>query len=104
MLRAWRSRPSLAGDDAAAAAAAAAMRRAARRSRGPAEALAALAAGEPRALPGRVEAIVADFEARDAHVTGVPVADTAMLMEALADPRGIAARPRSPLIPQPAAR
>ncbi len=47
---------------------------------------------------------MADFEARDAHVTGVPVADTAMLMEALADRRGIAARPRSPLIPQPAAR
>ena len=62
----------------------------------------------PPASRGRyraaVEAIVADFEGRDAHVTGVPVADTAMLMEALADRRGIAARPRSPLIPQPAAR
>jgi hypothetical protein len=69
-----------------------------------AEALAALAAGEPGRYRAAVEAIVADFEARDAHVTGVPVADTAMLMEALADRRGIAARPRSPLIPQPAAR
>ena len=45
---------------------------------------------------------MADFEARDAHVTGVPVADTAMLMEALADRRGIAARPRS--APHPSAR
>jgi hypothetical protein len=29
----------------------------------------------------------------------VPVADTALLMEALAAARGMAARPRSPLIP-----
>lgn len=94
----------LEGDDAAAAAAAAAMRSGGEAFDRAAEALAALAAGEPGRYRAAVEAIVADFEARDAHVTGVPVADTAMLMEALADRRGIAARPRSPLIPQPAAR
>lgn len=44
-------------------------------------------------------AVVADFESRDAHLTGVPIADTAMLMEALAEPRGLAARPASQLVP-----
>ena len=48
-------------------------------------------------------AIVRDFEGRDAHLTGVPVADTAMLMEALAAPRGLAAHPASPLMPPGAA-
>ena len=48
---------------------------------------------------GAVAAIVADFEGRDAHLTGVPVADTAMLMEALAR-AAAASRPiESPLMP-----
>ena len=46
-----------------------------------------------------VLAIVRDFEGRDAHLTGVPVADTAMLMEALAAPRGLAAHPESLVMP-----
>jgi hypothetical protein len=62
-------------------------------------ALAALAAGDGDAYRDAVLAIVRDFEGRDAHLTGVPVADTAMLMEALAAPRGLAAHPDSPLIP-----
>ncbi len=64
-----------------------------------AEALAALAAGDGERYRRAVGAIVRDFEGRDAHLTGVPVADTAMLMEALARPRGLAADPPSPLIP-----
>jgi hypothetical protein len=44
-------------------------------------------------------AIVADFEARDEHLTGVPIADTALMLERLAARRGIAARPRSALLP-----
>lgn len=64
-----------------------------------AEALAALAARDAARYGVAVGAIVADFEARDAHLTGVPVADTAMLVEALAEMRGMAARPSSPLMP-----
>ena len=62
-------------------------------------ALAALAAGDADAYRDAVLAIVRDFEGRDAHLTGVPVADTAMLMEALAAPRGMAVRPDSPVMP-----
>ena len=63
-------------------------------------ALAALAAGDAAVYRDAVLAIVRDFEGRDTHLTGVPVADTAMLMEALAAPRGMAAHPDSPVIPQ----
>jgi hypothetical protein len=66
-----------------------------------AAALAALAAGDAPAYREAVSAIVRDFEGRDAHLTGVPVADTAMLMEALAAPRGLAAAPDSEMMPPP---
>jgi hypothetical protein len=46
-----------------------------------------------------VAAIVADFETRDDHVTGVPIADTALMLERLADQRGMAAAPDSALLP-----
>lgn len=62
-------------------------------------ALAALAAGDADAYRDAVLAIVRDFEGRDAHLTGVAVADTAMLMEALAAPRGMDVRPDSPVMP-----
>jgi hypothetical protein len=87
------------GDDAAAAAAAEAMREGGDAFARAAEALAALAARDQARYRDAVSAIVADFETRDAHLTGVPVADTALLMEALAGARGMAARPRSPLMP-----
>jgi hypothetical protein len=87
------------GDDAAAAAAAAGMAEGGEAFANAGEALAALAAGDAERYRAAVHAIVADFEARDAHLTGVPVADTALLMEALAAPRGLAARPESPLMP-----
>jgi hypothetical protein len=89
----------VAGDDALAAEAAAAMREGDEPFARAAEALAALAAGDGPRYREAVGAIVLDFEARDAHLTGVPIADTALLMEALAERRGMAARPESPLMP-----
>ena len=62
-------------------------------------ALAALAASDAPAYAAALADIVADFEARDQHLSGVPIADTALVLERLAEPRGIAARPRSPLLP-----
>ena len=46
-----------------------------------------------------LDAIVADFAGRDAHLTGVPIADTAAMLEVFAEARGMAARPASPLLP-----
>ncbi|HEX2503467.1 MAG TPA: hypothetical protein VHK00_05960 [Miltoncostaeaceae bacterium] len=87
------------GDNGTAAEAAEAMREGGDAFARAAEALAAIAAGDAARYRNAVVAIVADFEGRDAHLTGVPVADTALLMEALAGRRGIEARPASPLMP-----
>jgi hypothetical protein len=46
-----------------------------------------------------VAAIVADFESRSEHLTGVPIADTALMLERLAAERGIGAGLDSPLAP-----
>jgi predicted CoA-binding protein len=59
----------------------------------------ALAAGDRDAYTGAVHAIVADFETRDSHLTGVPIADTALVLDRLAERRGLAAHPSSPLLP-----
>ncbi|HET6849350.1 MAG TPA: hypothetical protein VFH74_10855 [Gaiellales bacterium] len=63
------------------------------------EALASLAAGDAERYRGALDAILADFAARDQHLSGVAVADTAMVLERLAAPRGMTVRPVSPLIP-----
>lgn len=63
------------------------------------EALAALAAGDAARYRAALDGIVADFAAREQHLSGVAVADTAMVLERLAGPRGMAVRPASPLIP-----
>ena len=42
---------------------------------------------------------MADFEAREEHLTGVPIADTALVLERLAERRRLAAHPRSALLP-----
>ena len=89
------------GDDATAARAAAAMAEGGGAFERAAAALAALAGADAPGYRVAVAAIVADFEGRDAHLTGVPIADTAMLMEALAAPRGMTAAPDSPLVPAP---
>jgi hypothetical protein len=46
-----------------------------------------------------IDAIVADFERREDHLTGVPIADTGLLLEVLAERRGLAAHPTSRLLP-----
>ena len=64
-----------------------------------ADAIEALAGGDAEAYAAAVRAIVADFEAREEHLTGVPVADTALMLERLAEPRGLAAHPRARCCP-----
>jgi len=64
-----------------------------------ATAIAALAGAEPAAYRTAVEAIVEDFAARDAHLTGVPIADTALMLEVLAGPRGLQVGLDGPLLP-----
>lgn len=44
-------------------------------------------------------AVLADFEARDQHLTGVAFADTAAVLERLAEERGMAVHPQSVLLP-----
>ena len=62
-------------------------------------ALRALAASDGAAYAAALAEVVADFEARDQHLSGVAVADTALVLQRLAEGRGIAARPQSPLVP-----
>ena len=65
-----------------------------------AAALAALAGHDAVAYATALTAVIADFEARDVHLTGVPIADTAVVLERLAEPRGMSQRPTSPLLPR----
>jgi hypothetical protein len=64
-----------------------------------AEAVDALAAGDGARYAAAVSAIVRDFESRDGHVTGVAIADTALVLERLAERRGLATAPDSRLLP-----
>jgi hypothetical protein len=65
-----------------------------------ADAIDALAAGgREEAYAVALEAIVHDFEQRGEHLTGVPIADTALMLERLAEPRGMPARIGSPVLP-----
>ena len=89
----------LAGDDAGAARFTAAMRGASDAHDRTADAIAAIAAGDAEAYRAAVAAIVDDFAARDAHLTGVPIADTAAMLEAIAGERGLAAGLHGPLLP-----
>ena len=52
-----------------------------------------------RAYEAALRAIVADFESREQHVTGVPIADTALMAQRIAAGRGMAVEPASPLLP-----
>jgi hypothetical protein len=62
-------------------------------------ALAALAGGDRVGYERALGEIVADFECRDQHLSGVAIADTALVLERLAGPRGMAVHPASPLVP-----
>jgi predicted CoA-binding protein len=87
------------GDDATAREAADGMRAGADAFGRAADAVAALASGDREAYAAAVRAIVEDFEGRKEHLTGVPIADTALVLERLAERRRIAAHPRSALLP-----
>jgi hypothetical protein len=64
-----------------------------------ADSLLALAAHDAARYGAAVAAVLESFESRDAYLEGVPVADTVLALESLARARGIAASPRSPLLP-----
>jgi len=64
-----------------------------------ATALRALAAGDGDAYAAAVHEIAADFAARDEHLTGVAIADTAIMLELIAADRGLGAGIGGPLVP-----
>lgn len=64
-----------------------------------AAALGALARREAARYEEAVGAVLGSFESRPAYLEDVPVADTVLVLEALAERRGIAARPESGLLP-----
>jgi hypothetical protein len=87
------------GDDDRARDAAAGMRGGSEPLDRAADAIEAIASRDHAGYADAVSAIVADFEARDQHATGVPIADTALMLQRLAAQRGIAAHLDSPLLP-----
>ncbi len=87
------------GDDTAASEWAGAMRAGPPSFERTAAAIDALATRDQAAYTGAISAIVHDFEHRDAHLTGVPIADTALMLERLAAPRGLTGAVTSPLLP-----
>ena len=64
-----------------------------------ADALVALASGDGPAYKEAVARVLESFETREAYLEDIPVADTVLVLEALADQRGLAVRPSSPLLP-----
>jgi hypothetical protein len=64
-----------------------------------ADALAALAASDARAYERAVQAVLVSFEERDAYLEDAPVADTVLVLQALAAPRTLAVSLSSPLLP-----
>lgn len=62
-------------------------------------ALSALAASDRETYAAAAAAVLASFEERDAYLDDVPVADTVLVLEALARRRGIEANLRSALLP-----
>jgi hypothetical protein len=65
------------------------------------DSISALAARDASGYTAAIEALVADFEARDAFLEDVPVADTVLALQALAEVRGIDTPLASPLLPNP---
>jgi hypothetical protein len=63
------------------------------------DALAALARGDAPAYAAAAASVLRSFEERDAYLEDIPVADTVLVLERLAEPRGLAAGLRSPLLP-----
>lgn len=65
-----------------------------------ADALAAVATGDGPAYSRALEEIVRDFEQRSRHLTGVAIADTAVVLDRLATARGISTQVKSALLPR----
>jgi hypothetical protein len=65
-----------------------------------AAALAALAVRDADAYAGALRAIVRDFEERSAHLTGVAIADTGLMLSELGARRGMAVTIDSPVLPE----
>jgi hypothetical protein len=86
-------------DDSTARAASTAMRGGSQPFIRAADAIDALADHDADRYAAAVAAIVADFEGREEHLTGVPIVDTAIMLERLAEPRGMGSRLVSPLLP-----
>lgn len=64
-----------------------------------ADALATLAAEDNLGYTYAVESVLESFEHRDEYLEDIPVADTVLVLQALAERRGIAAELASPLLP-----
>ncbi|HLM37728.1 MAG TPA: hypothetical protein VK287_08115 [Gaiellaceae bacterium] len=63
------------------------------------DALAYLAAGDVLGYTEAVEAVLESFEGRDEYLEDMPVADTVLVLQALAGRRGLSASLTSPLLP-----
>jgi hypothetical protein len=87
------------GEDDVARACAARMREGGEAFARSAEAIAAIASSDPGRYGAALTAIVRDFEARTEHLTGVAIADTALVLATLAAERGMAAAVESPVLP-----
>ncbi len=88
-------------EDAQAGRRTAAMRGASEAFERTADAIDALVASDDAGYTEALRAIVRDFEARPEHLTGVPIADTALVLERLAARRGMSSGVTSPLLPLP---
>jgi hypothetical protein len=64
-----------------------------------ADALATIAAADPVEYTLAVESVLDSFERRDEYLEDVPVADTVLVLQALAARRGLAVELSSPLLP-----
>jgi hypothetical protein len=66
-----------------------------------ADALATLAAEDRLGYTYAVESVLESFATRDEYLEDIPVADTVLVLQALAERRGVAAELASPLLPSP---
>jgi hypothetical protein len=64
-----------------------------------ADALASLAGRDAKGYRDALGRLLKSFEEREAYLEDVPVADTVIVLEALAEARDLAVRPTSPLLP-----
>jgi hypothetical protein len=63
------------------------------------DALAMVAAEDVVGYAEAIESVLESFETREAHLEDVPVADTVLVLQALAERRGMATELSSPLLP-----